>query len=247
METAKKKVIKVFIGGKESIQSRFYLPAKAEYADQVTFDELSTEKLCRGKKFTVREYLDWAFSGDAYQQIAHPLQENDLDWDYLEFQRLIVDYGEEFVKKGGKIYPRLPRQLGCNIVMQNKFGYISSIPDMFIPSFKLERTIDGELDEATKVVLWDFMMSYYEFQRDHNMGTFVFKSPYTTSSKGIAWPKILTDVLDQFRSWCLNNKFRNSPYFFVQPKLANRQVDFLYGCNTHIKLFSNLFHSFTGV
>jgi hypothetical protein len=168
--------------------------------------------------------LDWAFSGDGYMQIAHPLQENNLDWDFLEFQSLLVKYAEDFVQKGGKIFPKLPTQMGCNIILQNKFGYISSVSDMFIPSFRIERTEDGELDEVTKSALWDFMASYYEFQRDHTMGTYVLKVPYTSTSKGISFPKSFTDVLDQLKSWCLNEKFRNKPYFIVQPKLANRQV-----------------------
>jgi hypothetical protein len=226
MECINKKNVKVFTGGKESIQWRHFITAKAEYAGEATFDPLSIEELCRTRKYTVKEYLDWAFSGQGYMQIAHPLQENDLDWDFTEFQTLLVEYADDFVKRGGKVFPELPTQLGCNILLQNKFGYISSAPDMFIPSFRLKRTEDGELDEATKSTLWDFMVSYYEFQRDHTMGTYVFKAPYTTGSKGIAWPKSFTEVLDQFRSWCLNDKFRNKPYFFVQPKLANRQVSY---------------------
>lgn len=225
METINtKRIVRVFVGGKESVQRRFFTPAKAECTDKAVFEELSIEDLCRNKKFTVKEYLEWAFSGDVYQQIAHPLQENDLDWDYMEFQTSLVDCGREFVRKGGKIFPSLPTQLGCNIMLQNKFGYISSAPEMFIPSFALQRTEDGEIDEAKKAELWDFLASYYELQRDQTMGTFVFKSPYTTASKGVAWPKSFVEVLDQFRSWCLNDKFRNVPYFIVQPKLANRQV-----------------------
>lgn len=224
METLKKKDVKVFVGGKESNQRRFFIPAKAQYTGQMTYDELNIENLCRVQKFTIVQYLEWAFSGDVYMQIAHPLQENDLDWDYLEFQKLIVQYAERFVSKGGKIFPRLPKQLGCNIMNQNKFGYISSVPEMFIPSFKLQRTEDGELSEAVKAELWEFLASYYEFQRDNTMATFIFKSPYTTASKGIAWPKTFIDVLEQFKSWCINEKFRNIPYFIVQPKLANRQV-----------------------
>jgi hypothetical protein len=213
MENTKMKDVKVFVGGKESVQRRFFIPAKADYADKAIFDELSIEKLCRDKKYTLKGYLEWAFSGTAYMELAHPMQENDLDWDFTEFQRLIVEYAKDFVSKGGKIFPPLPEQLGCNIINQNKFGYISSVPDIFIPSFKLERTDDGELDEATKAALWDFLASYYEFHRDHTMGTFVFKCPYTTGSKGIAWPKTFVEVLDQFKSWCANGKYRNKPYF----------------------------------
>jgi hypothetical protein len=227
MENIIKKDVKVFVGGKESVQRRFYIPAKAEYTCKADFDELSIEDLCRTKKFTAIEYLDWAFSGEGYMQLAHPLQENDLDWDFLEFQKLLLEYAERFVQKGGKIFPQLPTQMGCNIMLQNKFGYISSISDMFIPSFRLDRTEDGELDEERKSNLWDFLTSYYEIQRDHTMGTFVFKAPYTSSSKGISWPKSLTDVLDQFKCWCLSDKFRNKPYFFVQPRLANRQVNYV--------------------
>jgi hypothetical protein len=214
------------VGGTESIQRRFFIPAKADYSDRATFDELSIEDL-RIRKYTVKQFLDWAFSGDGYMQIAHPLQENDLPWDFIEFQTLLEVYANDFViRKGGKLFPRLPTQLGCNILLQNKFGYISSVSDMFIPSFKLERTESGELNEATKGALWDFLTSYYEFQRDNYMGTYVFKAPYTTASKGIAWPKTFTEVLDQFKSWCLNAAFDNKPYFIVQPRLANRQVSF---------------------
>ncbi len=199
MENIKKKEVKVFVGGKESAQRRHFIPAKADYVDKAGFDELTIEKLCRDKKYSIQEYLEWAFSGDVYMQIAHPLQENALPWDYTEFQRLIVEYAEDFVSKGGKIFPPLPKQLGCNILNQNKFAYINSVPDMFIPSFKLERTENGLLDNTTKAALWDFLASYYELQRDHNVGTFVFKSPYTTGSKGVAWPKTFTEVLDQFK------------------------------------------------
>jgi hypothetical protein len=226
MENIDKKDIKVFIGGKESIQWRPFVIAKAKYAVEATFDEMSIERLCRGTRtYTIEEYLSWAFSGKGYMQIAHPLQGNDLDWNFIEFQTLLVKYAQEFVQRGGKIFPELPTQLGCNILLQNKFGYISSVPDLFIPSFRLERTEDGELDEDTKSALWDFLASYYEFQRDHTMGTYIFKAPYTTGSKGIAWPKSFTAVLEQFKSWCLSTKFQNKPYFFVQPKLANRQVN----------------------
>jgi hypothetical protein len=224
MDNNIKKNIKVYVGGKESVQRRSFIVAKAGFTGEADFEELSIEDLCRVQKFTAIEYLDWAFSGDGYMQIAHPLQENNLDWDFLEFQSLLVKYAEDFVQKGGKIFPKLPTQMGCNIILQNKFGYISSVSDMFIPSFRIERTEDGELDEVTKSALWDFMASYYEFQRDHTMGTYVLKVPYTSTSKGISFPKSFTDVLDQLKSWCLNEKFRNKPYFIVQPKLANRQV-----------------------
>ena len=233
------KIVRAYIGGTLSYQQRYYTPQKAAYSVTYKFEELSLEELKR-RKYTSREYCEWAFGGHAFFQLAHPLQENDLPWDYNEFQSVIVEYATEFVNKGGRISPSKPSQMGCNILLQNKFGYISKVPDMFIPSFKLNRTEDGELDEETKGKLWDFLTEYYELHRDHLVGGFVFKAPFTTASKGIAWPKSFTEILDTFKSWCLNPKFDNLSYFFVQPRLANRQVSFDFNISilrNHYKYF----------
>ena len=59
---------------------------------------------------------------------------------------------------------------------------------MFIPSFKLERTESGELEEATKGALWTFLLHITSISATIIWGhMYVLKAPYTTTSKeGIA-------------------------------------------------------------
>ena len=44
-----KKDIKVYVGGTESKQRRFFIPAKADYSDKATFEELCIEDLRMNK------------------------------------------------------------------------------------------------------------------------------------------------------------------------------------------------------
>jgi hypothetical protein len=52
MDNNIKKNIKVYVGGKESVQRRSFIVAKAGFTGEADFEELSIEDLCRVQKFT---------------------------------------------------------------------------------------------------------------------------------------------------------------------------------------------------
>lgn len=128
--------IHVFIGGQNSLQSTCFIGALNDLMwKRCIYDVvIVTTKDIREKDWTESMLVDWLLASDIHIIACHPHQgTKGFNWD------VTVLYGELARLDGHIGFPR-GSQRECPIFSQDKYEYISAVPNYTIPTLKIPLT-----------------------------------------------------------------------------------------------------------
>ena len=144
------KVIRVFTGGKQSIQSGPFIHAVSEVrkrllqgTDILRVESLNTQELC-ARKWQPNQFVDWLMSSHIHFILGHvhqSLLNHNLVWDmeYALSQYTRLKYHVGFPSGD---------QLQCPVFTQDKIKYVECLGDLAIKTLKIPLTEDGQYDQS---------------------------------------------------------------------------------------------------
>lgn len=222
--------IQVYTGGSIGLQTTFFKNAASNYALEADFNYFDSA-FVRNLDFTEKDFTNKCKSGDAYFIISHPMQGivdkrsgGGLDWNCMTFADTLYDGLKDEIG-----FPE-PEKLHDGSFTQDKYEYYKLLKDVCIPTLRLMRTKDGELDSEIRDEIYDFCCLNLEVPYHGDEGGWAIKCPFTTNgnaqNKIVQFCKTIEDITIIFKQMCLkmNHEKEFLPYFLLQPRLTNRKV-----------------------
>jgi hypothetical protein len=226
----KRKRIVIYTGGKHSQQLSLFKPAESKFALEVDFDFFNSADV-RNAEMTVRDFCKRLKSGDGYCVLSHPMQGvvdkrdgGGLEWPCTEVAEELNNSLKDSIG-----FPE-PAQLRCGVFTQDKYLAIEALEEITVPTLRLWKTKDGEMNRDSRVRVYNFCAKHLEMPIRNAKGGFVIKFPFTTNGNGrngaIKFCRNIKEVLRSFRKLCVkfNCETENIPYMMLQPFMSNRQV-----------------------
>ena len=142
------KLIRVFTGGKQSIQSGPFLHAvagiqKRFLGTDIRVESMNTQELCAAK-LQPDQFVGWLMNSHVHLILGHvhqSLLNHNLVWDMeyamLQYNRLKYHVG----------FPS-GDQLQCPVFTQNKIKYIECLGDLAVKTLTIPLTQDGKYDQS---------------------------------------------------------------------------------------------------
>lgn len=209
--------IVVFAGGLQSSQCGPFHAALGRLQEQLKVKENGVEVKClilynrdlRVNDIDQHGVIHMLAQSDIHIILSH-LHQGNGDWN---ISQLLADLMEKLSSHRG--WPS-GDNLSCPIFTQNKFKYIESCRELFLPTLAINFDESTTmLDEANGAHIVDFM-------RLHTEGNgWVVKLPYHTNGVGLHFCKDPQAVFDAIR--ILSVGYANAIYCMLQPCLANRK------------------------
>jgi len=226
-------VLKVhcFVGGVRSVQRIPLVTARRnlrhpEYKIEWTDMTVAQIKLL---KWTPMEFVNWLCDCDIYLIIAHIHQGllDTLQWNVVELK----DCLEFLVYRNG--FPK-GKQLFCPVFLQDKYAYISAVPEICNPTLRVQ-FLDPDEDAVSTVDCGsrnddllspvDRIAEILSFTHQHNEGEgWVVKAPYTTNCDFIRYCRTVPAVILAVAT--AQRRFEDlMPYVMIQPRMTNRREE----------------------
>jgi hypothetical protein len=212
-EKVKDVVIRVFLGGRASVQVQPFMTSlelcrstwDSTYEYFPTVEFMTTDGLKRrGWHRDVRFLIDWLLESDFHYILNHVHQGMQM--------YNCCDIPEQLLRlRTHKGFPS-NFQLQCPIFLQDKFAYISACEDICIPTVRFEMT--EVFNTLSNRKLKNFLIK-------HNGGNgWVVKAPYSTNGQDVVNCKDDHSAIVELRKM-VDRLSTRVPYVMMQPRLRN--------------------------
>jgi hypothetical protein len=158
----KRKRIVVFTGGSNSQQKKFFTTAASNFAMEAEFEYFNTADV-RKADMTVESFAKRLKSGNGYAMISHPMQGvvdkrygGGLEWPCTQFAEDLHNFLKDSVG-----FPEPAKIFDC-VFTQDKYVYIEALKEITVPTLRLLRTVDGEMDREMRACVYDFCANHLE-------------------------------------------------------------------------------------
>ena len=162
--------------------------------------------------WTPKTFVDWLLDNggkkSVYIILTHPRQGLEcLLWNTETLKN-------ELLRLNGNI--GFPKKVHCPMFLQDKYDYIGTSPNLFIPTLKLPLTKDGSFTQ-------NHVDNILEFAEKLNYPVdWVMKLPYSTNGKDVRHIHSLDALQRHFKNQSFMH-FEELPYIMLQPELPNRR------------------------
>jgi len=213
-------LIRVCCGGDRNPQREFFDEAlrkiQSQFADCPVEIEYLTMRDINRWDMGPHEVVGWLLDSDIHIILTH-LHQDLTFWDCREVGLALHELESHIGFPSGS-------NLRCPIFQQDKYRYIEAVPDITIPTLRIDIQAPA-FDHHSSIQVLQSHKKILEFMGKHTgYKGWVLKLPYHTCSTGVKLMNMTVDkVMDNLRVHI--QKYGSTvPYVMLQPQLQNRQV-----------------------
>ena len=196
-------LVRVYYGGESSAQLQCFVAATAAFPE-IKF-EYTGVKHIPTLKWAPRDLIDWLIMSDFHIILTHVHQHNE-HWHATEVVRELQRLRQHRGFPHGDT-------LNCPVFLQDKFAYLSSVPDITNPTLQIFLpTTDSPCVDKEQIEL-------FCAENNHGNGWFL-KPAFTTNGEGRTSCGSVQEIIHALD--IANQKFKDRlPYMMLQSKMLN--------------------------